>query len=186
MPDAEEGQIVIRRYGELAGRLGLAAEIDAIFFEASATKAFASEEERGAFRTRWLGRYLEHYPEWAYLALGSDGAVAGYLVGSLDDPARTPLFSDIAYFERWKELTAGYPAQLHVNVAPGSRGHGAGGRLVEAFVEDARRAGAPGVHAVTARGLRNVGFYTRNGFREAGFLAINGRDLLFLARRLAS
>jgi hypothetical protein len=37
---------------------------------------------------------------------------------------------------------------------------------------------------VTARGMRNVGFYTANGFHEAGALSSNGRDIVFLARSL--
>jgi GNAT superfamily N-acetyltransferase len=177
-------QVDIKRWDAVPDRARLLAEIDAIFFEASATKSFASAEERDAFRKRWLGRYLTHYPAQAYLALAPDGTVAGYLVGSLDDPARTPLFSDIGYFASFAALTAEYPAQLHVNLAPGWRGQGIGSRLVEAFAHDARRAGARGVHVVTARGMRNVGFYMANGFHEAGALQSNGRDLVFLARSL--
>jgi GNAT superfamily N-acetyltransferase len=114
------------------------------------------------------------------------GAVAGYLVGSLDDPARTPLFSDIAYFAAFAALTADYPAQLHVNLAPPWRGQGIGARLVAAFAEDARRAGAKGVHVVTSRGARNVSFYGTSGFREIGALTSGGRDLVFLGRALVA
>jgi hypothetical protein len=32
--------------------------------------------------------------------------------------------------------------------------------------------------------MRNVGFYLANGFREAGALASNGREIVFLARSL--
>jgi GNAT superfamily N-acetyltransferase len=177
--------ITICRWSELRDRSRLVPEIDAIFFEASATKSFASAAERAAFRDRWLGRYLEHYPEYFYLALDQDGAVAGYLAGSLDDPARTPIFSDISYFRHFADLTAKYPAQLHVNVAPRRRGQGTGGRLVAAFVADAGRAGARGVHVVAARGMRNVGFYLAKGFREAGSLDADGRELVFLARDVA-
>jgi GNAT superfamily N-acetyltransferase len=177
-------EVDIRRWAAIRDHARLAAELDAIFFEASATKSFAGEAERAAFRERWLGRYLAHYPDQAYLALAPDGAVAGYLVGSFDDPARTPLFADIAYFKSFAALTADYPAQLHVNLAPLWRGQGIGARLVEEFAEAARRAGAKGVHVVTGRGMRNVGFYLANGFREAGALASNGREIVFLARSL--
>jgi GNAT superfamily N-acetyltransferase len=185
MADAGAKHVDVQRWRDLSEHERLTLEVEAIFFEASATKAFASEAERGAFRERWLGRYLEHYPEYAYLALGEDGAVAGYLVGSIVDPARTPLFADIGYFARFAALTADFPAQLHVNLAPCRRGQGIGAALVETFAEDARRAGAPGVHVVTGRGMRNIGFYEANGFREAGAMRENGRDLVFLARSLS-
>ena len=174
----------ILRWTEIPDRSSLLTEIDAIFFESSATKSFGDDAERAAFRERWLGRYLDRYPDCAYLALAADGTVAGYLVGSLDDPAVTPLFADIAYFRDFAALTAKYPAQLHVNLAPSWRGQGVGARLVETFAEDARRAGAKGVHVVTGRGMRNVGFYLARGFHEAGSLTVGERELLFLARSL--
>lgn len=184
MTDVSSQRVAIHRWHDLPDRSRLMPEIDAVFFESSAMKSFGSEAERTAFRERWLGRYLTHYPAQAYAALCEDGTIAGYLVGSLDDPARTPLFSDIAYFQGFAALTARFPAQLHVNLAPEWRGQGIGARLVAAFVEDAGRLGATGVHVVTSRGMRNVGFYLANGFHEAGSLAVNGRDLLFLARSL--
>ena len=158
--------------------------LDAIFFEASGTKTFASAEVRAAFHERWLGRYLRQYPEWVYLALNDDDSLAGYLLSCLNDPAKTALFSDIGYFQNFAHLTERFPAQLHVNLAPRARGHGAGGRLVCAFIDDARRADCPGVHVVTARGLRNTTFYARNGFGEVGHVTWQGRDLVFLARDL--
>ena len=178
------GQVAVLRWLEIANRDALMPAIDAIFFEASGTKSFASDVERDAFRTRWLGRYFQNFPQLAYVAIGSNARVAGYLVGSLDDPAKYPLFADIPYFKEFAALTALYPAQLHVNLAPEWRGKGVGARLVETFSSDATRAGAPGVHVVTSRSNRNVGFYAANGFHEAGTLASNNRDLVFLARRL--
>ena len=174
----------IERWVEIADRERLFAQIDHIFFESSNTKTFASEAERQAFRTRWLGRYLEHYPEWAYVARTSDDEVAGYLVGSIVDPAKTPLFSDIGYFKDFAALTARYPAQLHVNLAPERRGLGIGSRLMSAFATDLARAVVPGVHVVTSRGVRNVSYYAANGFEEAGSTMWNGRELVFLGRKL--
>lgn len=161
-----------------------ASALDGIFFEASGTKSFASGAARAAFRERWLGRYLRTYPDWVYLALDGGGAVSGYLLGCLDDPAKTPMFDDIGYFKNFAALTARFPAQLHVNLAPAARGQGAGSRLVSAFAGDARKTGCPGVHVVTGRGLRNAGFYERQGFHEEGHIDWQGRDLVFLARSL--
>lgn len=163
---------------------GLGQQLDAIFFEASGTKSFASEEVRLAFRERWLGRYLEHYPGEALLAVGRDGQVAGYLIGCLEHPAAAGRFADIAYFKAFAHLTSRFPAHLHVNLAPEFRGQGIGSRLIEAFAHHAAAAGAAGVHVVTGKGLRNVGFYERNGFALAGESRVDGRMLVLLGRYL--
>jgi GNAT superfamily N-acetyltransferase len=164
------------------------AELDEVFFEASGTKTFADEAARLSFRERWLGRYLTHDPELAFLAIAAPGqqeeTLAGYLVGALDDPARAPRFADLGYFQNLADVTARYPAQLHVNLAPAWRGAGIGRDLVDAFIADARSAGAPGVHVVTSRGMRNVRFYAQCGFVELGACEWNGRELLMLGRAL--
>jgi ribosomal protein S18 acetylase RimI-like enzyme len=183
-PSQASQDIKICRFTDVADSARLLAEIDCIFFESSGTKTFTDAATRSTFRERWLGRYLANDPQWAYLALAADGTVAGYLVGSLDDPARTPRFSDTGYFQDFAALTADYPAHLHVNLAPQFRGHGVGTALVDAFAADARRAGACGMHVVTGAGMRNIGFYERNGFREVGRACANGREVLFLGRKL--
>ena len=164
------------------------AGIDRVFFSSSATQSFASGEARSAFRTRWLGRYLDCDPQHAFLALSSAGSddetVAGYIVGSLDDPARAVRFDDLSYFKTLAHLTARFPAQLHVNLLPEWRGQGLGRALVEAFCRHAAQHGAPGVHVFTGRGLRNVRFYEAAGFREAGCVDFNGREIVMLARSL--
>ena len=181
---SDKTTIDIVRWDQLTGRADLLPAIDGIFFEASATKTFASDEARLAFRERWLGRYLTHFPQHAYLALSPARAVRGYVVGSVEDPARLELFRDIPHFGSFRALTSQYPAQLHINIASDWRSQGLGARLVETFCQGARVAGAPGVHVVTARGMRNVRFYEAIGFTEAGQTSIDGRELLFLARTL--
>ncbi len=101
--------VQIIRYADRARDAGLLAGIDRVFFESSNTQSFASEDARQAFRERWLGRYLVHDPEFAYVALARDQTVAGYLVASLDDPARTARFSDVPYFPHFANLTASLP-----------------------------------------------------------------------------
>jgi GNAT superfamily N-acetyltransferase len=181
----EAGQIRILRWTEIENPDRIAGGLDAVFFSSSATQSFPDEAARIAFRERWLGRYLRHFPNWAYAAIGDGGQVCGYLVGSLDDPARTPLFDDIGYFKTLAHLTARFPAQLHVNVEAAHRGRGLGSRLVERFVRDAAEAGAPGIHVMTARGMRNIGFYLGNRFHEEGAVEWSGRELVFLARPLS-
>lgn len=180
----------IERYADvLAARTpggcdGLRRALDDIFFASSNTQSFASPQTRADFRERWLGRYLAHDPQWAYVALTPMGAVAGYLAGCVDDPARTPRFADIGYFGAISTLTTRYPAHLHINLADRYRGSGIGSALVARFCSDAAEAGAPGVHVVTSRGARNVRFYERNGFREAGAMGEGLKEVVFLARAL--
>jgi GNAT superfamily N-acetyltransferase len=182
------GRPAIERYLARPRTARIAAGLDAIFFGASATQTFADAGARAAFRDRWLGRYLTHDPHHAFLAIVDPGGVeedlAGYLVGSLDDPAKAERFSDLGYFRDMAHLTERYPAQLHVNLAPEWRGQGVGRDLVEAFCAHAREAGVPGVHVVTSRGMRNVRFYTACGFSEAGSSAWNNREILMLGRAL--
>jgi GNAT superfamily N-acetyltransferase len=176
--------VTISRYLDVAQSASLSAALDAIFFEASNTQSFADDAARAAFRERWLGRYLDHDARYAYLALAASGRVAGYLVGTVDDPVLTSRFADIAYFSAFPELTKRYPAHLHVNLAPAFRNLGIGGRLIERFVADAKRAGVPGVHVVTSAHSANVRFYNRNGFAEAGRIEAS-EALVFLARSTA-
>jgi GNAT superfamily N-acetyltransferase len=157
--------------------------IDAIFFGASGTQSFASEAERQAFRTRWLGRYLAgDDADQAFVAVAG-GHVIGYLVGALDDPAVSGRFADIGYFRDFADLTATYPAHLHINLAPEARSMGLGTRLIEAFAAHAKAAGCRGMHVVTGAASRNVRFYTACGFIEAGRLE-SAKPIVFLGRRL--
>ncbi len=176
--------IHVLRYLDLGRDPALIAGIDQVFFESSNTQAFVDNAARAAFRERWLGRYLAHDPAWAYVAVAADATVAGYLVASLDDPALTPRFSDIPYFTHFASLTKKYPAHLHVNLGAAFRNRGLGGDLIERFATEAGKAGAPGVHVVTSRGARNIAFYNRNGFVEAGAHGADEREVVFLARAL--
>jgi GNAT superfamily N-acetyltransferase len=179
---SDAARIVEVAHGDLTpARL---AQVDAIFFEASG-RSFPSAWEGAVFRERWLGRFLKGGTDVVLLALDPTGAVAGYLVGALQDPAEQPRFADIDYFRGgFRELCRRYPAQLHINLAPASRGRGRGARLIGVFAARAAAGGAPGMHVVTARSARNVRFYLRCGFAELGSTRWLGREVLFLARTL--
>ena len=160
------------------------AQVEAIFFEASANPP-AAGPERDDFRERWLGRYLQHETDVLLVALAGEDTVAGYLVGALADPALQARFADIGYFRAdFAGLTRRFPAHLHINLARHFRSQGIGARLIEAFAEIARQAGAQGLHVVTGRAMRNVRFYQRCGFVERGSTMWNGRELVFLGRHL--
>ncbi|MDP1911256.1 MAG: GNAT family N-acetyltransferase, partial [Hyphomicrobium sp.] len=124
---------------------------------------------------RWLARYLAQYPQWAYLAMTPDRTVAGYLVGALDEGSG---------FDDFAAAAARFPAHLHVNLSPAFRNRGIGAALIEAFAADAAQSGAEGVHVVTSADARNVRFYERVGFHPRARTMVNGRELLFLGRRL--
>ena len=159
------------------------ARIDAIFFEASSVQGFDSPAHRFAFHWLWLGRYLIEEPAEAFVAI-EDGAVTGYLVGSLVDPAPRAAFASLDYFKAFADRTAAFPAHLHVNVAANARGRSVGERLVGAFERHAAVRGAPGVHVVTGAGMRNVGFYERLGYREAARAPRGAGHVVMLAKRL--
>ena len=162
----------------------LLTQIDAIFLQTSAKPPPPGPEQQ-AFRERWLGRYLGGGTDVLLLALADKDMVAGYLVGALEDPAPQERFADIGYFRAdFAHLTRLFPAHLHINLDQRFRSQGIGARLIETFAATARRAGAPGVHAVTGRGMRNVGFYQRCGFLERGSALWNGGEIVFLGRSL--
>jgi GNAT superfamily N-acetyltransferase len=144
----------------------LTEQIDAIFFASSAVQRFANEAERQGFRERWLGRYLDLWPQDCFVACQSRRRVIGYLAGCLKDPATSPVFADIAYVASFADLSRRYPAHLHINMDPGWRSGGIGARLIEAFCTHASDTGVPGVHVVTGKASRNVRFYERCGFHH--------------------
>ncbi|MFZ4805702.1 MAG: GNAT family N-acetyltransferase [Hyphomicrobiaceae bacterium] len=160
------------------------ADITRIFFEASTTRNFVDAGSREDFRERWLGRYLTHDLEHAFVALTPTGEAVGYLVGALEDPAKTDRFGDIGYFATIGPLTARYPAHLHMNCDAAWRSKGIGTELIDRFRSHAIALGSPGVHVVTGFGVRNVGFYLRNGFRETARFEWVGRPLVMLSAAL--
>lgn len=175
--------VEILPYRAVATDAAAGANIDAIFFGASGTQSFASEAERQAFRTRWLGRFLDgEDANHAFVAVAESGVI-GYLVGALDDPARSGHFADIGYFRDFAHLTSVYPAHLHINLAPEARSQGIGARLIEAFAAHAVAKGSTGMHVVTGAASRNVRFYATCGFAEVGRLE-SAKPIVFLGRRL--
>jgi len=176
--------VTVSRLRDLPSPQGATAAIEAIFWETSHTSRFPSEADRTAYRDRWLGRYLEHFPEEAFVALSPEQAIIGYLVGCLVDPASHPLFVDVTYFPLFAHLTPDYPAHLHINLTAAWRGRGIGKRLIEAFADHAARRGIPGIHVVTGDGSRNNAFYLSCGFERLAYSSWNGNAIAFFGRRL--
>ena len=159
-------------------------DIDEIFFEASSVQAFENQDERRTFHWRWLGRYLVEEPQHAFVALRPEHGASGYVVGSLEDPAPRAEFAHLGYFVDFAELTAAFPAHLHINVARDCRNRRIGEALIAAFVGHAAELGSPGVHVVTGEGLRNVGFYERLGFARQGVAPWRAGQVVLLGRKI--
>ena len=111
------------------------------------TRAFV-----GAYRDRWIPRLADRYREPSGEATEPDDI----MIALHHRPERMIL----------PEL-ATYPAHLHIDLLPAFQRRGHGRRLIGAFLNAARRRGAPAVHVgmLTANtGART--FYHRLGFHE--------------------
>lgn len=136
-------------------------------------------DDRNLFADLGIDAYLEHYPNYAWVAQ-SGGDVVGYIVGCpRGDGAirqhnlmRLPRIlarlvagryhvdrKTLAYVrDQLRAALRGelveihsdlYPANLHINLLPAHRGHGLGTALLRAYLAQLRSEGVPGVHAVT-------------------------------------
>ena len=152
----------------------------------------------------WVGPYLERWPQHAFV-VADDSAVGGYIVGAPDtveherwleqewlpalrlrypldafpagtadadcvrllhDPPRTP-----------EQLSAGWPAHLHIDLLPRMQGRGHGRALMNAFLTSLRSAGVPSVHAgVSSANPEASAFYRRLGFQNLYRGTVFGRS----------
>ena len=162
----------IKTYEEL-GEKSLAS-LREIFFLSSSVQKFESEAKREDFFERWLGLYLKHYPQYAYLAV-AEGRVLGYLVLW----PQTEEFLDLRPLESLKlfsDFYRAYPAHLHMNTHPDARGKGVGSALLaHAFGT------AEAIHLLTSPGQRNVEFYLRHGFKTLASRSFKGSELMLMA-----
>jgi GNAT superfamily N-acetyltransferase len=158
-------------------------QVETIFFEASG-REFGPGRARDEFRQRWLGRYLDAPGDPVLVALAGT-SVAGYLIGSLENPAKQPRFADLDYYcTHFAAHCRRFPAHLHINLAPAYRSRGLGKALIAAFAAGAAAAGIAGVHVVTGKGMRNVRFYMRCGFEPVASAPWNGREVILLGKDL--
>jgi GNAT superfamily N-acetyltransferase len=183
MPQPDTESIVILQFGQIDPAMAVQG-IDAIFWETTVRPPMLGAD-RGAFRELWLGQYLRHEPEHVHIAWdAATQRIAGYLVGCWDNPALSPRFASLSYFQTFAAACSRYPAHLHVNLTEPYRGRGIGGRLINVFAADTAAAGLPGMHVVTGGAARNVGFYTRLGFNRIASTARNDQETVFLGRDL--
>lgn len=156
--------------------------VEDIFFTSSTVQQFTDDAHRARFKARWLGRYLDNFPESFFVAVTDEGAVLGYLAGCLAEPRSKSLFADLAYYAAFGPLCDTYPAHLHINVAAQARSQGVGAALIEAFAAQVAQAKLPGLHLVTDQAARNVRFYQRNGFAVLETTLSHNIPVVFMGR----
>jgi GNAT superfamily N-acetyltransferase len=174
-----------------------------------ATGKFAHPELLGHI---YVGPYVEHEPELAFV-VEAEGRAVGYVLGTANTedfvrwyrsewlprfagrypgPPEHPTTPDehllVVLYDAgrmWHPALAAFPAHLHTDILPLYQGLGFGRRLIEAFLDAARAAGAPAVHlGVAATNTRAQGFYRHLGFEpiERGEAGAGG---LWLGRSTA-
>jgi GNAT superfamily N-acetyltransferase len=170
-----EPEITIRPFGthdtEAVHRIGA----DTAHYGERVERIF---DDRRMFIDIFLCPYTLYYADYCWVA-EIDGEVIGYLTGCPDTASFTPRLHDALraaagrtlrgrYRIRWRTLRAGiafvrelqrrpamptlrdYPAHLHLNLAAPYRGQGTGRRLMQAYLDQCRAAGLPGVHLTTS------------------------------------
>ena len=159
-------------------------------FRATAARWPTDPAAARAFKHLWLDQYLEHERNLVIVATQTPDITAaaqnifGYVVGCQINPAMSPRFAALSHFQDFAVLCATFPAHLHVNIDSHFRNQRVGERLVEALCERVADDGSTGIHVVTGREQRNVGFYKRLGFRELGHAPRGETEVLFLGREL--
>lgn len=132
------------------------------------------DEEREAFSEHWIAPYRELRPDWTLVAVVNQ-KVIGYLTGCPDtlsfekerrrvfrpQPDSRELFPIEIRLKLWTEN----PAHLHMNVAAGFRGMGAGAGLLKAYFVELKKAGVPSAHVIC--GPDAATYWERMSFRTA-------------------
>lgn len=172
-------EVVILNYKDPRTQSGdFRSQVDAIFFETSTKKDFETQKQREEFNWKYLGFYLSHYPEYAWLALKAE-TVLGYVVGMpfSHDPS---LYQIQPHIKAFKIFFEKYPAHLHINCLPEAQGKGIGKRLVQALTEQMMAQRVPGIHILTGPDSVNRLFYQKLGFHEE----VEQSQILLMARAL--
>lgn len=154
-------------------------QVDEIFFESSDKKEFKNEEERDLFYQKYLGFYLDRYPELALVAK-SEG-VLGYTVGALDsnDSELQRLQPHLNLFQEYFDK---FPAHLHINCHAMSRGMGIGSLLIETLEKLLESQGVIGYHIMTSPTAKSRDFYRKLGLNFEVVREFKGSQILFMGK----
>jgi ribosomal protein S18 acetylase RimI-like enzyme len=139
----------------------VAQEIGDIFFETSTKKTFATAEEKEKFHYKYVGYYLEHYPELIWIARRD--RTLGYILGS-PQSTQPELLKIQPHLEKFKGFFTLYPAHLHINLSAASQGLGLGSKLVAKLKNELESFKIHGLHIMTGPESENRLFYQKLGF----------------------
>lgn len=154
-------------------------EVEEIFFESSAKKDFKTPEEKEAFYYKYLGFYLDKYPDLALVAEGQ--RVLGYTVGALDSKDHD-LQKLQPHLNLFQEFFDKFPAHLHINCHALSRGMGIGSLLIKELEKLFKMHGAIGYHIMTSPDARSQDFYRKLGLNFEVIREFNGGQILFMGK----
>lgn len=156
-------------------------EMREIFFESSLRKDFKDETERELFFQKYLGYYLKHYPDLAFVAF--DKKVLGYVVGALhsDDPELEKLQPHLNSF---RQHFLSFPSHLHINCHHEARGQGIGRKLVLALEDELKKRQVSGLHIMTSPDAANKNFYSSLGFHDQILQDFRGVSILLMGKAL--
>lgn len=158
------------------------AEVTEIFFESSTKKSFRDEEDKKNFFQKYLGFYLEHYPELALVFL-KDNHVMGYVVASPVSEGKE-LDALQPHMHVFKDHFKIYPSHLHINAHHEARGMGVGSELMKEVEKRLKQQNISGLHIMTGVDSPNQNFYKRLGFSFSVTLPFMGNPILLMGKRL--
>lgn len=166
----------------------IAQDIGEICLLSAVDKEFKDQREKEAFVYRWVVQYLEKFPKTSFFY--KEGQLTlGYIVGCPDTHHFIDKL-DQKGLSWWPEVyPEGYdlfPVHLHINCHPEARGKGVGGKLLGHFEQECLLMGLKGIHLVSAKGMRNVQFYQRAGYREMANYHLKNTTLVFLGKNLSN
>ena len=157
-------------------------EVREIFFESSTKKTFKDEAEKESFYEKYLGFYLNHYPQFAWVARNE--RVLGYVIVAPE--TRNPELQKLQpHLQVFDSLFQSYPAHLHINCHHESRGHGVGSKLIHEAEIKLRQLNIKGLHIMTGSDAANKNFYKKLGFDFQTELNFHGSTILFMGKSLS-
>ena len=156
-------------------------ELREIFFESSTKKDFPDEASRENFFHKYLGFYLEQYPDLTWVAQGD--RILGYVAAA--PHSSSPELNKLQpHLEVFTEHIHKFPAHLHINCHAESRGQGIGGKLISKIEEELKARNINGLHIMTGPDSLNKNFYRKLGFTYELMGNFQGSAILFMGKVL--
>lgn len=153
-----------------------------IFFETSTVKDFKDDSSREAFFYKYLGFYLEHYPQFCFVA-ANDGDVLGYIAGSPESLSPKLLYLQ-SHLEMFREELLKFPAHLHINFRREAQGMGFGRKLIVHLENELKNNDIKGLHIMTGPEAQNRFFYQKLGFTFQIVKDFQSSGILFMGKTI--